>query len=493
MSTYHKQEKELEPTPTASSEAVGRELEASGDHFKQLGWKRLTVILIVEAIALGSLSIPSAFAALGMIAGTISCVGLGLVAIYTSYVVGQTKLKIPSISHYADVGTHLYGRWLYEVIGVMFMLQLTFLVGAHALTGAIAFGHLSDYGTCSVVFGVVSAIILLLLAIPPSFAELAILGYIDFASIVVAIGITIIATGISSHSQEGGMAAVAWSAWPRPGLTFAEAFNAMTNIIFAYSFAVCQFSFMDEMQRPQDYVKSIWALGIIEIIIYTLTGALIYAFVGDSVASPALLSAGPVASKVALGVALPVIFISGSINTTVVCRYIYKRLNNGLSDETITTTKKGKVTWGILITVITIIAFIIAESIPFFSGLLSICSALFISGFTFYFPALMWFRIVKEGPWHSKENLGKAIANGACFLLGAIIFVAGTYAAIADIVSFDCFILDTKTRKYANSLFQNPGREVPQRQAQQSLCLQRQVVIKIKQKQPKSLMLGLFW
>ncbi|EHA50681.1 hypothetical protein MCOR27_004086 [Pyricularia oryzae] len=433
MSTYHKQEKELEPTPTASSEAVGRELEASGDHFKQLGWKRLTVILIVEAIALGSLSIPSAFAALGMIAGTISCVGLGLVAIYTSYVVGQTKLKIPSISHYADVGTHLYGRWLYEVIGVMFMLQLTFLVGAHALTGAIAFGHLSDYGTCSVVFGVVSAIILLLLAIPPSFAELAILGYIDFASIVVAIGITIIATGISSHSQEGGMAAVAWSAWPRPGLTFAEAFNAMTNIIFAYSFAVCQFSFMDEMQRPQDYVKSIWALGIIEIIIYTLTGALIYAFVGDSVASPALLSAGPVASKVALGVALPVIFISGSINTTVVCRYIYKRLNNGLSDETITTTKKGKVTWGILITVITIIAFIIAESIPFFSGLLSICSALFISGFTFYFPALMWFRIVKEGPWHSKENLGKAIANGACFLLGAIIFVAGTYAAIADI------------------------------------------------------------
>ncbi len=70
-----------------------------------------------------------------------------------------------------------------------------------------------------------------------------------------------------------------WSAWPKEGTTFADAWVALTNIVFAYSFAVCQFSFMDEMHTPTDYVKSIRALGIIEIVIYTLTGALIYAFV----------------------------------------------------------------------------------------------------------------------------------------------------------------------------------------------------------------------
>jgi len=32
------------------------------EKFKQLGWVKLTVCLIVEAIALGSLSVPSAFA-----------------------------------------------------------------------------------------------------------------------------------------------------------------------------------------------------------------------------------------------------------------------------------------------------------------------------------------------------------------------------------------------------------------------------------------------
>lgn len=40
----------------------------------------------------GSLSIPSAFASLGMVAGVILTVGLGLVAIYTSYVVGQVRI-----------------------------------------------------------------------------------------------------------------------------------------------------------------------------------------------------------------------------------------------------------------------------------------------------------------------------------------------------------------------------------------------------------------
>jgi hypothetical protein len=58
-------------------------------------------------------------------------------------------------------------------------------------------------------------------------------------------------------------------------MTFHSAFLSTTNIIFAYSFAVCQYSFMAEMHTPTDYVKSIWALGLMEIFIYTITGALV--------------------------------------------------------------------------------------------------------------------------------------------------------------------------------------------------------------------------
>src|SRR5689334_11228334 len=75
-----------------------RQKEAEGEaNFKRLGWKRLTIVLIVEAIALGSLSLPAAFATLGMVAGVICSVGLGIAAVYSSYVVGQLKLKYPEI------------------------------------------------------------------------------------------------------------------------------------------------------------------------------------------------------------------------------------------------------------------------------------------------------------------------------------------------------------------------------------------------------------
>ncbi|KAF4487785.1 N amino acid transport system [Fusarium agapanthi] len=402
-------------------------------HFHRLGWKRLTVVLIVEAIALGCLSLPSAFATLGMVAGVILTVGLGFVAIYTSHVVGQVKIAFPEVSHYADAGRLMFGKFGYELVGVMFALQLIFLVGSHCLTGTIAFLNLTNNGACSVVFGVVSAIILLIVAIPPSFAEVAILGYIDFVSIAIAVTITIIATGIQAGDSAGGMSSVDWSAWPKDNLSFTDAFIAITNIVFAYSFAVCQFSFMDEMHTPRDYVKSIWALGLIEICIYTLTGALIYAFVGSEVKSPALLSAGPTISKIAFGVALPVIFISGSINTTVVARYIHGRVFKNSIIRYINT-KMGWITWLALVAVITVVAFIIAEAIPFFNDLLSISSSLFISGFTFYFPSIMWFMLIRKGPWHSKENLPLSIANGIIFIIGMIVLVGGTYASIDDII-----------------------------------------------------------
>lgn len=431
----------------SSTEVVGQVRDISGleqqkaalgsAHFHRLGWKRLTVVLIVEAIALGSLSMPAAFATLGMVAGTILSVGLGLLAIYTSYVVGQVKLKFPEVQHYADAGRLIMGKFGYELIGAMFVLQLVFLVGSHCLTGTIAFLNISNNGACSLVFGVVSAIILLLLAIPPSFAEVAILGYIDFVSIMAAIFITIIATGV--QRTDIGVSS-GWSAWPQEDLSFTKAFIAITNIVFAYSFAICQFSFMDEMHTPKHFVKSIWALGLIEIVIYTLTGALIYCFVGPDVKSPSLLSAGSLVSKIAFGIALPVIFISGSINGTVVGRYIHGRVYRNSVTRFINTTK-GWATWVALISAITLIAWVIAEAIPFFSDLLAISSALFVSGFTFYFPAIFWFKLIREGKWNSKENLPKSVLNGLVFIIGMIVLVGGTYASIVDIVSTSFFWL----------------------------------------------------
>jgi hypothetical protein len=393
------------------------------------------VVLLVEAIALGALGLPASFATLGMVASVIITVGLGLIAIYTSYVVGQVKLAYPAVSHYADAGRLLFemtfgcGRAGYEIVGAMFVLQLIFLVGSHCLTGMIAFQALSENGACSLLFGFVSAVVLLLVALPPSFTEVAVLGYVDFASIILAIGITIISTGINNMRA---VEKTTWSAWPKPGTTFTDAFVAVTNIVFAYSFAMCQFSFMDEMREPRDFQKSIWALGIIQIVLYTITGAVIFSFTGLDVNSPALLSAGELMSKIAFGVALPVIFISGSINGTVAGRYIHGRIFAGTVTRFINT-PKGWSTWVAVISAVTVLAWIIAEAIPFFDDLLAISSSLFVSAFSFYLPAWMWFALIREGSWWSWRNMVLGIVNTAIFFVGVLVLIGGVYSSLVDI------------------------------------------------------------
>ena len=191
---------------------------------------------------------------------------------------------------------------------------------------------------------------------------------------------------------------------------------------------------MAEMHTPTDYVKSIWLLGLIEIFIYTLTGAIIYAFVGNEVESPAILSSSKLISRVAFGIALPVIFISGSINSTVVGKYIMGRVFP-TSELRYVNTKKGWIIWVALIAVLTLIAWVIAEAIPFFNALLGLISSLFISGFSFYFPALFWFTIVKEGKWNANaKNICLSVVNGVVFLIGIIILGCGTYASVEDIL-----------------------------------------------------------
>ncbi|KAF0640837.1 hypothetical protein FPSE5266_02364 [Fusarium pseudograminearum] len=401
-------------------------------HFHRLGWKRLTVILIVQAIALGSLSLPGAFATLGMVAGVILCIGIGLIAMYASYMVGLVKLKYPDIDHYVDAGRLLMGGFGDKLFAVVFLGLLILATGSHCLTGTIALVKITGSSICKLSFGIISAVILMILAIPPSFTEIAILGYIDFISIILAIGIVMIATGIQRSDAPGGFSSSTWSAWPQEDLGFTQALTAVSNIVFSYAFAAAQFSFMSEMHTPADFTKSIITLGLTEIVLYTITGSVIYAFVGQEVQSPALLSASPLVSKVAFGIALPVIYISGSINATVACRFIHGRLYQNTITRFINT-RKGWITWLAVVAFVIFLSWVIAEAIPFFSELLGICAALFISGFSFWIPPIMWFFLLKEGNWYDKHNVKRAACNCIVFIVGFFVFIAGTYASIDQI------------------------------------------------------------
>lgn len=372
---------------------------------------------------------------LGMTGGVILTVGMGVIAVYTSYVVGQVKLKYPQVVHYSDIGHLLLpgrgGVILTKVLQVIFVVFLTLGIGSHCLTGQIAFTTIiGDNGLCKVVYSIVTMILLIVCALPPSFAEMSWLGYIDFLSIMSAVFVTLVATGIQANKNgwETGWSATA------PKLTFVHGMLAACNVLFAYAFCISQFSFMEEMAKPEEFPKSVLSLGAIMITIYTLVGALGYAFIGPDVEGPALLSAGPTVARVAFGLALPVIFISGSILVVVTGRFIMDHAFRNSTVRYVNTTR-GWMVWIGLVIGINVAAWVIAQAIPVFSPLLGITAALFNSGFSLYLPGIMWFMLIREGGcFSSAKNIFLTFVNALIIVLGLFALGGGTYASIADMV-----------------------------------------------------------
>lgn len=80
---------------------------------------------------------------LGMIGGTILTVGMGVLAVYTSYIIGCVKLKYPQVIHYSDVGRLLLpgraGQILTKALQFIFVFFVMLGVAAHFLTGMYFF------------------------------------------------------------------------------------------------------------------------------------------------------------------------------------------------------------------------------------------------------------------------------------------------------------------------------------------------------------------
>lgn len=73
-----------------------------------------------------------------MAGGILSTIILGSVNLYTSLLLHAYCLKYPQLVNIADIGRHLFGgHWIfYEITALVLVLNNTFLMGLHTLTGA---------------------------------------------------------------------------------------------------------------------------------------------------------------------------------------------------------------------------------------------------------------------------------------------------------------------------------------------------------------------
>lgn len=93
-------------------------------------------------------------------------VGLGLIATYTGYVLGQFRLQYPHVHNMADAGEVLMGRFGRELFGNAQLIVLVFVMGSHILTFSIMMNTLTNHGTCTIVFNIVGMALMFLGNLP---------------------------------------------------------------------------------------------------------------------------------------------------------------------------------------------------------------------------------------------------------------------------------------------------------------------------------------
>ncbi|KAL5361209.1 transmembrane amino acid transporter protein-domain-containing protein [Aspergillus floccosus] len=388
--------------------------------YKTLKWWQCGMFMIAESVSLGVLSLPATLATLGLVPAIILIVGLGIVALYTGYVIGQFRQRYPHIHNLADAGEILLGRFGRELFGLGQILFSIFIMGSHIVTFTVMMNTITDHGTCSIVFSVVGMVICMVLSLPRTIKNMTYISIASFLSIFSAVMITMIGVGVQ---YKGG---VNMNITNETNLY--HAFTAVTNIVFAYCAHVAFFGLIAEMEEPKDFPKALCLLQVFEICLYVVAAVVIYYYVGNDVTSPALGSAGPVLKKVAYGIAIPTIVGAGVVNGHVGLKYIYVRIfrRSGRMHSRDWVSVGSWVGIGVSCWVI---AWIIAQGIPTFTNIVSLISSLFASWFSYGLGGVYWLHL-NWGRWFSSpRKIFLTFINILIVLMGGCLCGLGLYVS----------------------------------------------------------------
>ncbi|KAL1306946.1 hypothetical protein AAFC00_005585 [Neodothiora populina] len=432
---------------SSSGMSVGKQMEMEADNaikYRTCSWPKTAALLFSEYICLAIMSFPYSYSVLGLVPGLILTVVVAMLVLYTSLVLWEFCLRHPEVKDVCDIGQMLFWgqRWAWWFTAVMFLLNNTFIQGLHCLTGAKYLNTMTGHSVCTIGFSAIVAVISFICSMPRTFNTLALLGtasaFFTFISVLLAAIFAAIEDHPEGYPKLGEPLVLAV---PAAGTTFVAGMNAFMNISYTFIGQITLPSFIAEMKNPKDFPKALWAVTIAEVILFSLVGSIIYAYTGTNYnTAPAFGSLGDeLYKKVSFSFMIPTIIFLGVLYASVSARFLFFRIFSGtrhLGSHTVV----GWATWAGLLACTWVLAFIIAEVIPFFSDLLSLMSSLFDSffGFIFWGVAYLRMRHADYGPgfWAKRGIRGWIgfIFNVILIGIGLLFLSGGTYASVMSII-----------------------------------------------------------
>ncbi|WFD01291.1 hypothetical protein MYAM1_004053 [Malassezia yamatoensis] len=383
--------------------------------YRTCSWQKTSALLFSEYICLAIMSFPYSYSILGLVPGIILTIVQASFVLYTSLVVWEFCLRHPEVRDVTDIGQLLFFNWkgAWWATAVMFILNNTFIMALHVLTIERYLNTMSNNPFCTVIFGVIAAVVSWLCSLPRTFSALSHLATVAAFFTFVSVLLAAIFAGVQKHPANynpdpnhvsadgvkmGGNPLVL--VVPAAGTTFVSGVSAFLNIGYTLIGQITLPSFIAEMRDPFEFRKCIWVVTICEIIVFSVIGAVVYAFTGTQYnTAPAFGSlSNEVNKKIAFSFMVPTLIFLGVLYASVSARFVMFRLFDGTRHLT-SHTLLGWIAWSSILALLWIFSFVIAEVIPFFSDLLSLMSSLFDSffGWIFWGTAYLRMRAVDHG------------------------------------------------------------------------------------------------
>ena len=331
---------------------------------------------------------------------------------------------------------------------MMMMLLLLLLLNVadfydrfHVLTGARILNTLSDHSLCTVVFSVIVTLMGVVLSVPRTLRHVSFMSMFSSVCMAIAILLFLIFAGIESAPGTGYNGdyptdgPVRTYAVPLPGSNFVACMNAVLNITFLWVPQILFPSFIAEMEKPQDFPKSLAVLTAISAFLFIVPPAIGFHFLGQYSTAPAFGSLGVIKYKKAsfAFVIVPTLII-GVIYANVSAKFIYQRLM-GNSRHGHSNTVIGWGVWGAVMAVIWVIAFIFSEVIPSMGDFLSLLGAAFDSFFGFIFFAIAYWQMYQGKLFSGVGRSAMTIIHIFVMAVGLFLLGPGLYAAVEAIIA----------------------------------------------------------
>ncbi|OAL50516.1 hypothetical protein IQ07DRAFT_428757 [Pyrenochaeta sp. DS3sAY3a] len=426
---------------------IGKQIEMEAENaikYRTCSWPKTAALLFSEYICLAIMSFPWSYSILGLVPGLILTVVIAALVLYTSLITWEFCLRHPEIRDVCDLGQMIFWNkpWAFYFTAVMFILNNTFIMGLHCLVGAKWFNTITGHSVCTIGFSAITAIISFGASLPRTFSSLAKIA--TFSALFTFISVMLAAIFSGIEKKPAGYPSLGEPTVlvvPAASTTFVMGMNAFMNISYTFIGQITLPSFIAEMKNPKDFPKALWAVTICEVIVFSLVGGVVYGYTGTQyMTAPAFGSLrNEVYKKVAFTFMVPTIIFLGVLYASVSARFVFFRLFTGtrhMGNHTVV----GWAAWAGILAVLWVLAFIIAEVIPFFSDLLSLMSSLFDSFFGFIFWGVAYFRMRKakygDDYWKTRGfrgYFGFFFNIGLCFI-GLLFLTAGTYATVQSII-----------------------------------------------------------